>query len=51
MSFAVLELWSTGRLRTVVHATFPLAEAARAHQPLEGRENLGRVVLTIGAEA
>ncbi|WP_373371460.1 zinc-binding dehydrogenase [Stigmatella ashevillensis] len=50
MSFAVLELWSTGRLRMSVHATFPLAEAARAHPTLEGRENLGRVVLTVEAE-
>jgi hypothetical protein len=34
-----------------LHATFPLAEDARAHHPLEGRENLGHVVLTAGAEA
>lgn len=34
-----------GRLRTVVQATFPLAEAARAHAVLEDRSRLGRVLL------
>ena len=33
------------RLRTVVHARLPLTEAAKAHRILEGREQLGRVLL------
>lgn len=33
------------RLRAVVHARLPLAEAAEAHRILEGREQLGRVLL------
>jgi NADPH2:quinone reductase len=35
-----------GRLRTVVHATFPLPEAAGAHKVLDERAQLGRVLLT-----
>ncbi|UNO42969.1 zinc-binding dehydrogenase [Streptomyces sp. MST-110588] len=42
------ELWDlhgSGRLRAVVHARFPLAEAAAAHEVIEARTNLGKVVL------
>jgi NADPH2:quinone reductase len=38
--------WSAGRLRTAVHATFPLTGTARAHELLERRANLGRIVIT-----
>lgn len=38
--------WSAGRLRTAVHATFPLTETARAHELLDRRANLGRIVIT-----
>ncbi|MFB9832490.1 quinone oxidoreductase family protein [Actinoallomurus acaciae] len=34
-----------GRLRVGIHAALPLAEAARAHQIIEDRTQLGRVVL------
>jgi NADPH:quinone reductase-like Zn-dependent oxidoreductase len=43
--FTVLEHVAAGRLRPIVHATLPLAEAARAHEILEKREAFGRVVL------
>ncbi|MFD7640529.1 zinc-binding alcohol dehydrogenase family protein [Kitasatospora sp. NPDC059795] len=39
------ELFAAGTLRTSVHTTIPLAEAARAHQLIEERANLGKVVL------
>ncbi|MGK5631265.1 quinone oxidoreductase family protein [Streptomyces sp. URMC 123] len=42
------ELWRlarAGRLRPAVHAEIPLAEAARAHEIIEARANLGKVVL------
>lgn len=42
------EQWAAfraGTLRTSVHATLPLAKAARAHELIEGRANLGKVVL------
>ena len=41
----VAEHAAAGRLRTVVHARLPLTEAAEAHRILEGREQLGRVLL------
>jgi NADPH:quinone reductase len=40
------EIWSAGRLRAAVHATFPLADTARAHDLLDRRANLGRIVVT-----
>ncbi|WP_440555048.1 quinone oxidoreductase family protein [Streptomyces sp. SCPE 10] len=42
------ELWRLcheGAVRPVVHARFPLEEAARAHALIESRANLGKVVL------
>ncbi|MEV6791603.1 zinc-binding dehydrogenase [Streptomyces sp. NPDC051320] len=42
------ELWElhrSGTLVTRVHAEIPLAEAARAHEIIESRRNLGKVVL------
>ncbi|WP_370352696.1 zinc-binding alcohol dehydrogenase family protein [Catenulispora sp. EB89] len=42
------ELWAeyrAGTLRPRVHACVPLAEAARAHEIIESRSNLGKVVL------
>ncbi|MEI5097567.1 zinc-binding dehydrogenase [Streptomyces sp. PmtG] len=43
------ELWrlfETGELRPAVHARYPLAEAAKAHEVIESRANLGKVILT-----
>ncbi|HTJ41909.1 MAG TPA: zinc-binding dehydrogenase [Kofleriaceae bacterium] len=42
----VLEHVAAGRLKPVVHAVLPLAEAARAHRILEERAAFGKVVLT-----
>ncbi|MFD6432290.1 zinc-binding alcohol dehydrogenase family protein [Streptomyces venezuelae] len=39
------ELHATGRLRPAVHDVFPLEDAAKAHAVIEGRSNLGKVVL------
>ncbi|WUC43379.1 zinc-binding dehydrogenase [Streptomyces cellulosae] len=42
------ELWESalsGRLRPVAHARFSPAEAARAHEVVEERAHLGKVVL------
>lgn len=39
------DLFRTGKLRTSVHETIPLTEAARAHALIEERKNLGKVVL------
>ncbi|WP_043267449.1 zinc-binding dehydrogenase [Streptomyces sp. CT34] len=39
------ELAGSGRLRAAVHAELPLADAAKAHEIIEARANLGKVVL------
>ncbi|MFF3175692.1 zinc-binding alcohol dehydrogenase family protein [Streptomyces sp. NPDC057900] len=41
----VAEYSTAGQLHTAVHARLPLAEAAAAHQLLEDRSQLGRVLL------
>jgi NADPH2:quinone reductase len=46
---AAYELIRTGRARIHVDSTFPLAEAARAHERLESGAQFGKVVLTIPA--
>jgi zinc-binding alcohol dehydrogenase/oxidoreductase len=44
---AVYDLVATGRVKPVVDRAFPLAEAAAAHEYLEGGRQFGKVVLTI----
>ena len=39
------ELAGSGRVRAVVHAELPLADAAKAHEIIEARANQGKVVL------
>jgi NADPH2:quinone reductase len=41
----VVELWSSGAVRPVVGATFPLEEVADAHRLVEERRSVGKVVL------
>jgi NADPH:quinone reductase-like Zn-dependent oxidoreductase len=41
----VLEFVRAGRLRPVVDAVMPLAEARRAHERLEARQQFGKIVL------
>ena len=36
-----------GAIRPVIHATFPLAEAAKAHAELERGEHVGKIVLMV----
>jgi NADPH2:quinone reductase len=42
----VWPLLSSGRVRPIIHATFPLAEAAAAHQLMESSNHIGKIVLT-----
>jgi NADPH:quinone reductase-like Zn-dependent oxidoreductase len=36
-----------GRLKTLVHATLPLAQAAEAHRMMEASEHFGKIVLAV----
>jgi NADPH:quinone reductase-like Zn-dependent oxidoreductase len=40
-------LFFAGRLRPVVHAVLPLAEARRAHEMMEASEHFGKIVLQV----
>jgi putative PIG3 family NAD(P)H quinone oxidoreductase len=44
----VWPLVADGRVKPVVHARYPLAEAARAHADVEDSANVGKVLLTTG---
>jgi NADPH2:quinone reductase len=41
----VWPLLESGAIKPVIHATFPLAEAARAHEMMEGGAHIGKIVL------
>jgi putative PIG3 family NAD(P)H quinone oxidoreductase len=43
----VWPLIANGTVKPVVHATFPLAEAAEAHRVMESSAHIGKIVLTI----
>jgi len=45
----VWPLIGDGVVRPVVHASFPLQEASRAHEVLESSEHVGKLLLTTGA--
>ena len=45
---AVLELVAAGRLKVRIGATYPLAEARRAHEDLEARRSTGKLLLLTG---
>jgi NADPH:quinone reductase len=43
----VWPLLASGRVRPVIHATFPLADASDAHRLMETSNHIGKIVLTI----
>jgi NADPH:quinone reductase-like Zn-dependent oxidoreductase len=42
----VWPLVASGRVRPIVHGTYPLAAAADAHRELEASTHIGKVLLT-----
>jgi len=40
---------AAGRIAPVIQATFPLAEATRAHELIEGNQAMGKLVLLVGS--
>lgn len=47
----VWPLIEAGRIKPMVHSTFPLAQAADAHRLMESSEHIGKIVLTVGPKA
>ncbi len=43
----VWPLLSAGRVRPVIYATFPLAQASEAHRLMETSQHIGKIVLTV----
>ena len=43
----VWPLMAGGAIRPVVHATFPLADAAEAHRLMEANTHVGKIVLVV----
>jgi NADPH:quinone reductase len=43
----VWPLFESGKLKPVIHATFPLAKAAEAHRMMDADQNTGKIVLTV----
>jgi NADPH2:quinone reductase len=38
---------TSGKFKPVIHATFPLKQASRAHELMESSEHIGKVILTV----
>ena len=38
---------AAGKLKPIIHATFPLSAAAEAHRALESGDHIGKIVLTV----
>ncbi len=43
----VWPLLSAGRVRPIIYATFPLAQASEAHRLMETSQHIGKIVLTV----
>ena len=43
----VWPLLESGKVRPIIHATFPLAEAWKAHAMMEAGDNIGKIILTV----
>lgn len=44
----VWPLLAAGRIKPVVHKSFPLTEASEAHRLMESNQHVGKIVLTVG---
>jgi len=46
----VWPLIERGAIKTVIHATFPLEEAANAHALMESSQHIGKILLRVAGE-
>jgi NADPH2:quinone reductase len=44
---ALWPLYAQGAIKTVIHATFPLAGAAAAHTLMESSAHIGKIMLEV----
>jgi putative PIG3 family NAD(P)H quinone oxidoreductase len=47
----VLPLLASGTVKPVIHATFPLEDAAGAHELMESSRHMGKIVLVVAADS
>jgi NADPH:quinone reductase len=45
----VWPLFTTGRIKPIVHSTFDFTEAEKAHELMESSQHMGKIILTINA--
>jgi NADPH2:quinone reductase len=45
----VWPLLASGRVKPIIHATFPLDQAAEAHRLMESSQHVGKIVLTLAS--
>jgi NADPH:quinone reductase-like Zn-dependent oxidoreductase len=43
----IFRLYADGKIKPVIGKTFPLGEAAAAHQYIHDRKNIGKVILSV----
>lgn len=43
----VWPLLASGQVKPVIHKTFPLAEASKAHELMESSQHIGKIILTV----
>ena len=46
----VWPLLESASVKPIIHATFPLADAAEAHRVLESSAHIGKIVLNLGGQ-
>jgi NADPH:quinone reductase len=43
----VWPLLASGQIKPIIHATFPLADAMKAHELMESSQHIGKIILTV----
>lgn len=43
----LFRLYADGKIKPVISKTFPLEQAAEAHQYMQDRKNIGKVILSV----